>query len=105
MEAARPLAEDELGHALVLVEGVRHGAEADHRHLRDAGGVWRRDEEVRVEADFGRGCGDGRARAFEEVGRRVDFVVRVEVGVVRPRRKPPPAESTRPSGSSSAVEW
>ena len=48
-EAARLWAEDELGHALVLVERVRDGAETDHRHLRNAGGVRRRDEEVRVE--------------------------------------------------------
>ncbi len=84
VKAARPLTEVEFGHALVLVEGVRDGAEADHRHLRDAGGVRRRDEEVRVEGDFGRGPGDGRARAFEEVRRREELIVRL-VDFARPR--------------------
>jgi len=88
-QAARLWAEDEFGEALVLVEGVRDGAEAYHRYLRDAGGIRRRDEEVRIECDLGWGRGDSRPRPLEEVGRRVDFIVRL-VDFARSWRKAAP---------------
>ena len=54
--------------ALVHVEGVRGGAEADQAHLRDAVRVGARHRERRVVADNGRRGADGGPGALEEIG-------------------------------------
>ena len=59
----------------VRIEGVGHRAQPYQAHVRDLPGGRCGHVEARAGGHYGRGVGDGRARALEEIGRAEDFVI------------------------------
>ena len=86
---------------LLVVEGVCGGARAQEVDLAQVGGARHRRLQAAAVRDAVAGQRELRARAAEQVRRRVDLDPQL-VGLGRGFE---PAVTTLPSGMSSAVEW